>query len=46
MYGDGTPDVGVLAPHVLLGRRQEEGGGKGEARLTGHGAPFAPAMYI
>jgi hypothetical protein len=36
----------VLAPHVRLGQRQEEGGGKGEARLTRGGAPFAPATYI
>jgi hypothetical protein len=36
----------VLAPHVRLGRRREEGGGKGEARLTGQGTPFAPATYI
>jgi hypothetical protein len=46
MYGDGTPDVGVLAPHVRLGWQQEEGGGKGEARLTCQGTPFTPATYI
>jgi hypothetical protein len=34
MYGDGTPDVGVLALHVRLGRPQEEGDGKEEAGLT------------
>jgi hypothetical protein len=41
------PDVSVLAPHVRLGRRQEEGGGKGEARLTSQGAPLCPYyVYI
>jgi hypothetical protein len=41
------PDVGVLAPHVRLGRRQEDGGGKGEARLTSPGRPLCPCyVYI
>jgi hypothetical protein len=37
----------VLAPHVRLGRWQEEGGDKGEARLTSQGAPLCPCyVYI
>jgi hypothetical protein len=36
----------VLAPHVRLGRRQEEGDGKGEVRLTGRDAPPLPLLRI
>jgi hypothetical protein len=35
MYGDGMPDVGVLALYVRLGRQKEEGGGKRRAAAKG-----------